>query len=79
MQDAEEYERELDLETCQRTKQNGFFFGWHNLEFSAMLPANRLLFYAPVPMFRNEIEIFRLLHVPYPPFFGVLYRCSAWS
>lgn len=32
-QKAEEYERELDLEVLQETKDHWFFLGWHNLEF----------------------------------------------
>lgn len=51
-------------------KDYGFFVEWLNLEFFATPPTKRSLFYAPVPIFWNEIESLRLLRVPSLPCFA---------
>lgn len=51
MEDAEEYEKELDLMVRLRFKNTQNLFGWHNHNFLALPPAKHFLFYAPVFVF----------------------------
>lgn len=66
MQDADEFQRELEMEVHQRTIEHRFFVGWHSLESFAVSPAKPSLFYALVPVFWIENESLWLLRVPSP-------------
>lgn len=66
MQDSEKHKQKLDLVIRHRSEHLRFFVGWHNLEFFAVSPAKRSLIYLPVPVFWDQFESSRLLHVPSP-------------
>lgn len=51
VQDAEEYDRQLELEDSQSAKNHGFIVGWHDLECCVVSPTKGSLFYAHVPVF----------------------------
>lgn len=44
LQDAEEFERELNSEVSQRTKGHGVFVEWQNLKFFAVPPLKSLCY-----------------------------------
>lgn len=51
VRDTEEFERDLNLEMHEKTKDCGFLVGWHNFELFSVPPARHLPMYAPVPVF----------------------------
>lgn len=82
MRDAKELKRKVGLKVGQRAKD-----GWQIFEFFAARPAKRALFYAPVSVFRIDIESSQILRVQSQPFLayyrGVLFgdddRNTQWA
>lgn len=79
VQDAEAYERELDLNVRQRMKEHEFFVGWHNLSIFAVRSAK---VYAVVCVCSYVLEQnweFALIACAVAALFGVLHLCAVWQ